>query len=150
MSGIPRIVLVLIVLAAIIGGAIGIYLFNKPVKSIKNVKPEFFMDSNDFYNSFEKDDSVALLQYKEKVIQLTGTVEKIVRNDSNYTILLKTPSSLGNIKCVLDPTVDKEIQTDANGEISLKCVCSGVSKVEDLGLTILDVELTGCILVSGD
>jgi hypothetical protein len=99
------------------------------------------------YAAFLNAEREAAAKYSGKVLQVTGTIQDILPvNDSVASVLLK--SGMGVVKCGLDKRYAKQAQElEINQHIQLKCVCSGVSKLEDLGVTIMDVELTRCVIV---
>ena len=111
-----------IVCLGLIGGGIGFYLFNKPLESIKSMKTQFEVSSDDLLESFEDDEESANQKYLDKVIQVTGVVSKTETENDKMSIYLNTSNDLSNIIFQLE----KEDASIKKGqEVTLKGICTG-------------------------
>lgn len=118
---------IIIILLALMVGAAGYvtYLWNKPQRTAENEKPFATVTANDLFIEFSTDEAKAFEKYRDKVIQINGTVEEIKKDASGNTdVVLTTDDILGKVVVTL--------KKDANAEgvengmtIELKGICNG-------------------------
>ena len=143
-------ILIAIVVLAIFGAGIGFYLKNKSVDGLENTTPDYTITATQLFKDFSEDEVSALKKYNNKVLLVEGIIQDIKPvNDSIASVLLfADESGLGTIKCGLGKeyvAASKKLNVDE--AIKIKGVCSGISKLEDIGIVILDVELSRCVIV---
>ena len=151
MKRIPKGIIISGFIAVLVAGAIAYTIYSKPHVNIDNSNPEFNFTALEFYTKFKTDDSTATQVYRDKIIELSGVIDKIVSiDDSNTTILLAIDNEpLGNIKCGMDPKFNERLKKfNANSNITIKGICTGSSKTEEMGLVFLDIELARCVVVT--
>ena len=139
-----------ILVFGIVGAGIGFYLKNKKVGGLENTSPDFTISAKQLFKDFSEDEAGALNKYNNKVLLVEGSIQDVQPvNDSIASIqLIADESGLGTIKCGLGKEyveASKNLQVDET--IKIKGICSGISKVEDFGIVILDVELSRCVIV---
>jgi len=143
-------IIIAVVVLGILAAGVGFYLKNKTIGGLENTNPDFTISAKQLFNEFSEDETAAIKKYNNKVLLVEGTLRDIKPvNDSIASILLfADESGLGTIKCGLGKgyvAASKKLNVDES--IKIKGVCSGISKVEDFGITILDVELSRCVIV---
>ena len=143
-------IIIAVVVLGILAASVGFYLKNKTIGGLENTNPDFTISAKQLFNEFSEDETAAIKKYNNKVLLVEGTLRDIKPvNDSIASILLfADESGLGTIKCGLGKeyvAASKKLNVDES--IKIKGVCSGISKVEDFGITILDVELSRCVIV---
>ena len=143
-------IIVVVVVLGILGAGVGFYLKNKTVGGLENTTPDYTITATQLFKDFSEDEAGALNKYNNKVLLVEGSIQDIQPvNDSIASIqLLADESGLGTIKCGLGKEyveASKNLQVDET--IKIKGICSGISKVEDFGIVILDVELSRCVIV---
>ncbi len=90
------------------------------------------VSAEDLYATFEKDTSTALKLYNDKVVLVSGVIEKIQNNNEQaQVVLLHTNENGAYINCTMDET--KPLKTGTR--IIIKGICGGIGQGdEDLGL----------------
>jgi RecG-like helicase len=134
----------------IIGIAVGIYLKNKKVAGLEDTQPDFTVNATNLYEEFTKDENAATAKYNNKIVAVTGDIQDVKPvNDSTTTVLLVAESSgLGTVKCTFIKEQAKQAAAlQVKNKITVKGAYSGISKVEDFGIILIDIELSRCVLV---
>jgi len=110
--------------ALLLAGMYGVFLYNKPVQSIRNVDPFVEIDSNELLEAFEADEAAANGKFLDKVLLVSGVIDKIEESEGRVNIFLKTKNPFSSITCELEQTdlLDKYKSGDL---ISVKGLCSG-------------------------
>ncbi len=110
--------------AILLIGMYAIFLYNKPVQSIRNLKPQVELDADELLEAFESDETAANAKYLDKVLLVHGTIDKIEETDGRVNIFLKTQNPLSSITCELEKT-DLLANYKSGDPISVKGLCSG-------------------------
>lgn len=133
-----KIVLFLVV-AGVIGGGIGYYLFNKKVPSMATEKSDLAVEASQLYAEFNNDETAATAKYVGKIVTVTGKVrESSQLDDGTPKVLLETGSDFG-VSCEFDPNTKHAKTTFQPGEtLTLKGECAGLN---------LDVQVARCVVV---
>lgn len=126
-----------ILVLGLIGGAYGLYLFNKETPSLRDVDHDFKIQSEDLFSDFENDESLANQKFNGKVLLLTGKVVDVNKKEQGSYITLEAGSDFGAVSCKLDSTVSAS-QVVPGEDIQLKCQCTGY---------LMDVMLNRCVIV---
>jgi flagellar basal body-associated protein FliL len=88
-------ILIIVAVLAVIGGAIGAYLFFKPVAQTADISPSFNISAEDFGMEFQENNKAANEKYSNKVVQLTGTVNEIETDAAgNVSVIMNADSSV--------------------------------------------------------
>jgi len=128
-----------IVLIVLVGGAIGLYFYNKGPVDVKNSQATGIAATT-LYDSFVKDSSGSLEEYTGRILSVQGRVQSVSQNQQKETvILLKTNSDGGYINCTMEEI--KELPVPET-EVNIKGICSGMGQGDaELGI-MGDVYLT--------
>jgi uncharacterized protein YfaA (DUF2138 family) len=83
--------LLIIILIAVFG--VAYWQWNKPRETAENKKAEVVISIDSLYTSFQSNDSLAFATYQNKVIQISGLLDRVERqgegtNQSNFAVLL--------------------------------------------------------------
>ena len=149
MKRIPRSIIILGILAIICAGAVGYYIYNKPHEDILHADSDFELTTKALYAAFKDDAQSAAITYIDKILLVTGNVGKVESvHDTVFIVLLEVEGApLGNVKCAIDPAFNTGVASLQPGDkVSIKGRCSGSSKTEEMGLVLLDVEMTRCVI----
>ncbi len=123
-------------LALIIGVAIGLYMYNKPLESMSGQEAEVTISAADLFQAFDTDEQKANTTFLGKVIEVSGTIESISTGDDTSTnILLNAGDVMGGVICRMDLS-SKDVFQEGQ-QIALRGECTG---------KLLDVELARCVL----
>jgi hypothetical protein len=104
------------------------------VSSIANLNPDFSLNADELLDSYASDEVTANQKYLDKVIIVSGRVQKI---EENKTIFLETSNPLSSIICELEEA-SPEINITPGDAISIKGICTGY---------LMDVVLNRAILI---
>lgn len=128
-----------VLLVVLIAAGTGYYFFQKKVVSVANVDPDYSMTADELYNEFERDENAANHKYIDKVIEVTGSVDRFTRQESGVNIVLKAENAIaGGVNCAFSDTPEEVKPGD---QITLKGRCQGL---------LLDVVLNNCSMVSSN
>jgi len=142
MTGTPKKIVITFCLLALIGMAAGFYMWNKPHKDIANAAAI----KTDADKVFSADSITANKKFIQQVIQVSGTINSISKNQQNQTVvLIKTDTDGAYINC----TVEQDLNNLQVGQsISIKGICNGIGQGDaDLGIKG-DVYLVRCYLIN--
>jgi len=130
-----------IILIAVIGISIAMYIgyaqYNKPHRNIAAENADFKITCNQIFDDFENDEKAANEKYLDKVVEVSGSIIEINKDQLENTVLtLEAENAMvGGVLCTLK---DKTIQFEEDAKITLKCRCTGF---------LMDVVLTDCTVV---
>ncbi len=126
--------ILLAVIIAIIGIAaiMGYVLWNKPHKNVEAADATK-ITAVDLYNIFVTDSAKARSSYADKVLLVSGKVNRVSPNQQGQQVIyIETPVSGAYINCTME---EKSDGIKAGDDITIKGICSGyISGDEDIGL----------------
>ena len=132
-------ILIVAAIAAIIASSVAYYLFQKPVQSLENENPEVSITAAELFDAYERDEVSAGASYTSKIIEITGNLSEIMKNDDgSTTLVLESAHPIFGIKCRLDPGIEITLLPEPGTSIRLKGHCTGYNA---------DVELNQCVLL---
>ena len=143
MASSPKKIVVTFCILILIGVCVAFYLWNKPHQDIAHAVA-IKTDAVTLYNVFITDSIAANKKYIQQVIEVSGTINSILKNQQNQTVtLFKTDTNGAFINC----TLEQESNTLQPGQfISIKGICTGIGQGDaDLGI-MGDVYLVRCFI----
>jgi hypothetical protein len=141
--------LVLVVLAAV-AVFIGLRLFNKNVKNLKDSKADLTISATDLIKKFETNEAAANKEYLgvklDFIITVSGQVKEIVKDEKGaYTVVLGDNSTRSSVRCSMDSLQNQQAALLKTGiNVSIKGAITGFMK-DDLGIGS-DVVLNRCVV----
>lgn len=133
-------ILLLLAVLVILGGYLGIRMYNKPHVNVAESDPDLVLFSQTLLDDFESDEISANEKYLEQIIQVTGKIQKLGTANGNGTITLTNGTSMGSVICHLSEMENKKMVSLREGqEIMVKGICTGY---------LMDVILINCVLVN--
>jgi len=134
-------IILLFLAIIIIAGGIGFYLFNKGPVDVKNAKG-IKTSAVELYQAFLKDSAQAKKNYADKILEVSGLVTKLSKNQENQVIvMLQTNEGGAYINCTME---QEAVSLAENQQATVKGICSGMGMGEpDLGI-LGDVYLIRC------
>jgi hypothetical protein len=125
--------------------AVGFYFFNKGPVNVKNAEGKK-VEAAVLYQAFLKDSTTAKKIYLNNVLEVSGMVMKISKNQENGVIvMLKTNEGGAYVNCTMEEVAVAGLAE--NNQTTLKGICTGMGMGDaDLGI-IGDVYLVRCYLV---
>jgi hypothetical protein len=132
-------ILLLILIAVIGAGIYALYLYNKPVSDINDLKPEFTLEANTFFNDFISDEAKANTKYLGKIVEVKGVVRDLITDGQGATVILETSDPIFGINCGLSEGQEMEFDKFKTGDkVTIRGECAGYD---------MDVVLTRCVLI---
>lgn len=130
-------------LLILIGVAAAFYLWNKPHQNVANAAA-VKTNAVSLYKVFKSDSIAANKKFTQQVIEVSGTVNRVSKNQQNQTVVLISTNTNGAyINCTLEQD-SKNIQPGQL--INIKGICNGIGQGDaDLGIKG-DVYLVRCYL----
>ncbi len=132
-------ILLFLVVAGVIGGSVGYYLFNKKVRSMADETSQIAVNAEQLFTAFDTDEAAATAKYVGKIVAVSGQVrESSKMEDGTPKVILETGSAFG-VLCEFDPNTRHARTEFQPGEtLTLKGECAGLN---------LDVQIARCVVV---
>lgn len=140
--------ILLIILIVVAGVAwYGYREFSRTNKDLGKVKPDITITSAALIGDYEANDSIANKKYLGKVVEVSGTVKEVNKdNGGYYTVVLGEAGSLSAVRCSMDTTHQADAAELAPGSsVMVRGACTGFNK-DEMGLGS-DVILNRCVIV---
>jgi hypothetical protein len=127
----------------VIASAIGFYFFNKGPVNIKNA-PSIKTNAAALYQAFSKDSAGAKKIYLNNVLEVTGMIKRVSKNQENQVVIMLQTNEVGAyINCTMEEGAAGIVE---NNQATLKGICTGMGMGDaDLGI-MGDVYLVRCYL----
>ena len=125
-------------------GLAGFYLYNNEGPDIENANAAKVAAAS-LYASFTNDSAAAKKLYLDKILEVTGEVTLVTKNQqAQSVILLKTATSGASVNCTLERSITN---ITAGSKVTIKGICSGLGQGDaDMGMAP-DVYLSRCYVV---
>jgi hypothetical protein len=141
-----RIILILLVIVILAGGWYAYRAYTGKVKSLTEVKSDVSITATDLIAAFEKDTATANKQYMGKVVEVTGSVKSVEKEEGAATLSLGESGTMSSVRCSMDTSfIQKAASIQEGSTITIKGACTGFISEELLGS---DVILNRCIIVT--
>jgi len=111
-----------LVFLGFLGASFGLYMFNKPLESINSMSTDFSLTSDSLLGYFETNEELANKKYLDKVIEVSGEVDKIKKEGEKMAVYLATENPMSNIITQFEKD-DPSIKTGQS--ITVKGICTG-------------------------
>ena len=143
MTGTVKNIMITCCLLILIGVAAAFYLWNKPHQDVANAAA-LKTDAVSLYKIFSTDSIAANKKFTQQVIKVSGTINRILKNQQNQTVvLIKTNTDGAYINCTIE---QDSTNLQAGQNVNIKGICNGIGQGDaDLGIKG-DVYLTRCYL----
>jgi hypothetical protein len=126
-----RTILLLVLALALLGGAIGFYMYNKPQPDVADAVPVFILPAMDVNREFIANDSVAGAKYMGQILQINGTIADI-QADSVHGIILTLDDPMVGVRCSMDkklvPLSDQS-KLEKGKPVEVKGICAGFDHI---------------------
>lgn len=142
-----RLIIFLIILDIGFGIWQGVKEYNRTNKDFSNVKADIKIIATDLIQQYETNDSTADKKYLGKIIETSGVIKDITKDDAGYyTVVLGDTASMSSVRCSMDSTHQQDAALQAIGSsATVRGACTGFNK-DEMGLGS-DVILNRCVIV---
>ncbi|MEN8137613.1 MAG: hypothetical protein ABFR62_04195 [Bacteroidota bacterium] len=129
MKRIYKILLALVIPVILVGIGAYWYTFMQPHKNLLKVEPEFEIGAENFFTEFSDDETTSNAKYLGKVVEITGKVVELNKENNQTVIVLK--DELFGVSTYLDENFCKEypeiLETVKVGDtVTLRGQCDGM------------------------
>lgn len=122
-------ILILLLIAALVTGGIGLFLWNKPHRTAEDEKPFATLTASQLVTEFSSDEATSWDKYKDKVIQISGEVESISPDASgNIQVVMITETATGTVSVILMAGATAP-QQEQGTMIEVKGICNGFNEM---------------------
>ncbi len=118
------------------GAVIAYKMYNKPHRNIAAAEA-IKVTGTAIVTAYEANEQQANAQYLDKVLEVSGEVTDLSKNQKGETVITLKGSDMGGLICTLEGTLPVEIKTGST--ITLKGICTGY---------LTDVVLVRCTVQS--
>ena len=145
-----RMILTLVLIAVAVAAFLAYKKYTQTHEDVLTLKADVQISASDLIKEFEAGDSAANKKYLDKIIELTGNVKKLEKDDAgDYTIVIGDTLSMSSVRCLSDTNHRNDAAiVKENSTITIRGVCTGFKKNELLGENLgSDVELTRSVII---
>ena len=127
-----KIVLITVVAIIVIAAITGYMMWNKPHKDVKDADA-VKITAVDLYNIFITDSAKAKSSYTDKVVLVSGEVNRVSLNQqSQQVVFIKTAVTSAFVNCTME---QKAVDCKVGDKVIIKGICSGyIAGDADMGL----------------
>ena len=126
-----KILLALEVIGIIAGLYVYIFVYNKPHPNYEKMVPEFRLNAQELYDSFNSNKSFSEKQYNGKLIEISGKLGHIETHDSiTIAVFVFGQGIFGDqgVRCTMIPKFNEDAKKLVpEGNIRIKGYCEGFS-----------------------
>ncbi|MFY0675147.1 MAG: hypothetical protein JXQ87_17260 [Bacteroidia bacterium] len=133
-------ILLVVGLFTLVGGAVGLYQYNKPHRDVTTEKPAFNVEAQSLLSDFQNKFDEAWAKYGDQTIEISGTILSIENASEHKYIALEVGDLMGGVICYIDPSV-AQLECKTGEAVTVK------GKVNGYDPDILqEVELKQCTI----
>jgi tRNA_anti-like len=104
-------------------------------RDLSTVDADIKISATDLIHDYEKNDSASNKKYLGKIVEVTGYVKDVKKDEvGNYTIVLGDSSGLSSVRCAVDTTHQQDAASLSIGSSAIvRGNCTGFNK-DEMGL----------------
>ena len=129
-----KFILASVLIIIIAGGFVGYKMWTKPHRNVAAIKA-ITVTAAQLATAYESNEPAANTSYLDKVLEVTGTIHDISKNQKGETVITLNGSDMSGIICTLEGTAPASAKTGAS--VSIKGICTGY---------LTDVVVVRCIV----
>lgn len=140
-------VIVVGIVVVIITGALYIWReFNRTIEQLDNIPADYSVNAISLINEYASNEPEADKKYRNKILEVTGTVRKVENVDSTSIVILGDSAGMSAVRCMMDNSQRQKAGSLQPGRIvTIKGAITGFKK-DETGLLGSDVELNRCVV----
>lgn len=150
-----KILAILVVAGLIIGGGVGLYMFNMPQRDVQSAAADYSVNASQIVNEYLNDREAADMKYlasdgDSKILELTGIVSSLSEDfNGQKIVILKGPQDMAGVSATFTPETEDSLAGVVAGQtITVKGVIrSGASYDQDMEL-YLNLVLEKCAVIN--
>ena len=145
MSNKKKYILISITVILLLLLGVSYYMYNKPAQDVQHADGKK-VTAIALYEQYSKDSVLAKNEFTQKILQVSGIVTQVSKNQQNNTVvLLKTNIEGASVNCTMEGSAEG---INAGNNVEIKGICNGMGEGDvDLGI-MGDVYLVRCYTVN--
>ena len=126
-------VFIIVLILAALAFAVVSYFLNKKTDLVVEDPAEYAFTVNEFVEEgLNGNDSIFNTKYVGKVIEIKGEIKALNKDNQNPSLQLDTNDESVVVNAAFDKSIYEKIDKRSKGEeVSLTCICNGLSLPED-------------------
>lgn len=130
-----------------VGVGIAYYLFNKPQRTANDEKPFAILTTDQLYQEFVENDTMAYKKYQGKVLQVSGVIGKTDVDASGYRVVNLITEN-GDVNVVITLMKDAVVSSHVGDSLTVKGICNGSTIETMLEMLMGDIQLNQGVVVN--
>jgi hypothetical protein len=130
-----RYILIFLALALLAAVAVWKYTFKDSETNVASHKTEVTIGAPQLLQAFETNEDSANMKYRDKVIQVSGTVGSVSKDSLGYSVYMKEKDAISGIVCSFDKSSFDSVRVKPGSQINVKGICMGY---------LMDVQMNKC------
>jgi len=130
-------ILTFVLLGIIIGIFMWLYAFRKADISVASKKADIEIKAADFLKNFTDNEETANKTYLDKVVLVSGIIDKITEDSTSVSIYLKNPQDMAGVMCGFNKAAIDKSSLRVGDTVRIKGICTGF---------LMDVVLNKCVI----
>lgn len=114
--------LLFVLIIIVTGGFIGYKMYNKPHRNVDEAKGTA-VTAAQLITDYETNEADANGKYLDKVLEVTGEITEVSKNQKAETVITLKGSVMGGIICTLEGTAAIEVKPATT--VTIKGICTG-------------------------
>ena len=141
------VVILIIVVVLCVGGIYGWNEYHRTNTDLAGATAAYTVNADQLMHEFETNDSVAEKKYSGKVVEVSGSIRQVEKDESgSYTIALGNGASMSAVRCSMDSIHSAAVADLKPGRnITVKGNFTGYQK-DETGLLGSDIKLNRCVI----
>jgi hypothetical protein len=114
--------LLFVLIIIVTGGFIGYKMYNKPHRNVEAAKG-IAIAATQLITAYENNEADANSKYLDKVLEVTGEITEVSKNQKAETVITLKGTDMGGIICTLEGTAVTEAKPGTS--VTIKGICTG-------------------------
>lgn len=129
--------LAVFIIGLIVGTFTYLYVFRKADVSVASKKADIEIQATELLKKFTDNEESANAEFLDKVIAVSGLVDKVTEDSTSVSVCLKNPEDAAGVMCGFDKTMIDKTTIKPGDSVRVKGICTGY---------LMDVVLNKCSL----
>lgn len=129
------ITLAVVFIGLIVGTFVYMYTFRKADLSVASQNADIEINASDLLQKFTDNEESANKAFLDKVVAVSGVIDKITEDSTSVSIYLKKPEDISGIMCGFNKSAIDKSSLKVGESICIKGICTGY---------LMDVVLNKC------
>jgi hypothetical protein len=114
---------IVVVSGIIIGGSVGLYMFNMPHRDVQSTKADYLVSASELVveyldNKSQADEKYLAADGESKILQVTGTIQKVSEDfNGNTVLLLKSSGDKAGVSATFNSEISLPLTEVAVGDL---------------------------------